>query len=83
MLCGQSLIESGKSYEVYIIDIVLRDTAGDRVIAKLKDKSPESVFTGPGMAAGTVSGFDRISACFEKLQEVFHVFSLRADLLGR
>jgi len=60
-----ALFESGKNYDVYIIDIVLKDTSGDKVIMKLKEQVPESVVI-------AVSGIDNIKT-------VSRVLSIGAD----
>lgn len=61
----QALFDSGKSYDVYIIDIVLKNTSGDKVIMKLKDRVPESVVI-------AVSGVDNIKT-------ISRVLSIGAD----
>ncbi len=60
-----ALFESGKNYDVYIIDIVLKDTSGDKVIMKLKEQMPESVVI-------AVSGIDNIKT-------ISRVLSIGAD----
>ena len=60
-----ALFESGKNYDVYIIDIVLKDISGDKVIMKLKEQVPESVVI-------AVSGIDNIKT-------VSRVLSIGAD----
>ncbi len=62
---GQMLLESGKGYDVYLIDLVLKDTSGDKVIIKLKKKDPESMVI-------AVSGIDNIKT-------VSRVLSIGAD----
>jgi len=61
----QALFNSGKNYDTYIIDIVLKDTSGDKVIMKLKEWCPESVVI-------AVSGIDNIKT-------VSRVLSIGAD----
>lgn len=61
----EALFDSGKSYDVYIIDIVLKNTSGDKVIMKLKDRVPESVVI-------AVSGVDNIKT-------ISRVLSIGAD----
>lgn len=60
-----ALFESGKNHDVYIIDIVLKDTSGDKVIMKLKEQMPESVVI-------AVSGIDNIKT-------ISRVLSIGAD----
>lgn len=60
-----ALFESDKSYDVYIIDIVLKDISGDKVIMKLKEQVSESVVI-------AVSGIDNIKT-------VSRVLSIGAD----
>lgn len=61
----QHLLDSGKNYDVYMIDLVLKDTSGDKVIMKLREKDPGSVVI-------AVSGIDNIKT-------VSRVLSIGAD----
>ncbi len=40
---GHALLESGKKYDLYLVDFVLQDTSGDKVILKLREDDPDSV----------------------------------------
>ncbi|HPJ36688.1 MAG TPA: diguanylate cyclase [Spirochaetota bacterium] len=61
----KSLVESGENYDVYIIDLVLENTSGDKVIMKLREKDPGSVVI-------AVSGIDNVKT-------VSRVLSIGAD----
>lgn len=50
---GQALLESGREYDVYLVDFILQDTSGDKVIMKLRDMGSESVIM-------VISGIDNI-----------------------
>ncbi len=40
---GRGLAESGREYDVYLIDFILQDTSGDKIIMKLRDDGSNSV----------------------------------------
>ncbi len=61
----ESLLNSGKEYDVYIIDLVLRNTTGDKVIIKLRELKKGSVVI-------SVSGIDNVKT-------ISHVLSIGAD----
>mgnify|MGYP001767015836 CR=1 FL=1 len=50
---GRGLVESGKEYDVYLIDFVLQDTSGDKIIMKLRESGSNSVVI-------AISGIDNI-----------------------
>jgi len=50
---GRSLDESEKEYDVYLIDFVLQDTSGDRIIMKLRESGSNSVVI-------AISGIDNV-----------------------
>ncbi len=59
---GQALLQSEKQYDVYIVDLILKDTSGDKVINELKVKSPGSVLI-------AVSGIDNVKTISRVLAE--------------
>jgi diguanylate cyclase (GGDEF)-like protein len=50
---GRALLESGKEYDVYLVDFVLQDISGDKIIMKLRESGSNSV-------AIIISGIDNV-----------------------
>jgi len=61
----ETLLNSVKEYDVYIIDLVLKNTTGDKVIIKLREQKKDSVVI-------AVSGIDNVKT-------ISHVLSIGAD----
>lgn len=40
---GQDLLESGKKYDVYLVDLVLKDTSGDKIITAIRGRNDDAV----------------------------------------
>ncbi|HPS57049.1 MAG TPA: diguanylate cyclase [Spirochaetota bacterium] len=62
---GRGLAESGKEYDVYLIDFVLQDTSGDKIIMKLRESGSNSVII-------AISGIDNTKT-------ISHVLSIGAS----
>lgn len=50
---GHALLASGKEYDVYLVDFILQDTSGDKIIMQLRDSGSSAVII-------TISGIDNI-----------------------
>ena len=50
---GKELLSSGKKYDVYLIDIVLKDTSGDKIITAIREQNDQAVLI-------AISGIDNV-----------------------
>lgn len=50
---GTALLSSGKQYDVYLIDLVLKDTSGDKIITEIRGKNEDAVLI-------AISGIDNV-----------------------
>jgi diguanylate cyclase (GGDEF)-like protein len=50
---GKDLLAAGKKYDVYLIDIVLKDTSGDKIITAIREQNDQAVLI-------AISGIDNV-----------------------
>lgn len=61
----EELFSSGEHYDVYLVDLVLRESSGHRIISRLRDRGEDSVII-------TISGIDNVKT-------ISRVLALGAD----